>query len=104
MGKKILLEHAAELNALCKANSVKSLFVFGSVVTDKFDEEKSDIDFVVELNNLNDPLLIGEQMLNLWNGLEKTFNRSVDLLRIENISNPILKQRIEKSKELVYAA
>ncbi|MCW5907341.1 MAG: nucleotidyltransferase domain-containing protein [Chitinophagales bacterium] len=104
MFSNILSKHANEVNMLCKAYSVKNLFAFGSVVSEKFDERKSDLDFLVELQQTNDPLQIGENMLNLWNGLEQTFNRPVDLVRIENVHNPILKAQIEKTKVLVYAA
>jgi predicted nucleotidyltransferase len=104
MKTQIISEHKIELSELCKKNGVKALFAFGSVVSDKFDEVESDIDFIVEIDNSLDPLLIGEHILNLWNGLEKAFNRPVDLLRMENIRNPIFREQIDKSKVLVYAA
>jgi hypothetical protein len=104
MGKEILLEHASDIKLLCMENHVKALFVFGSVLTDEFDEATSDMDFVVELQKNSDPIVIGESMLNLWNGLEQTFSRPVDLLRLENVRNPILKQEIEETKVVVYEA
>jgi hypothetical protein len=73
-------------------------------LTDEFDEATSDMDFVVELQKNSDPIVIGESMLNLWNGLEQTFSRPVDLLRLENVRNPILKQEIEETKVVVYEA
>ena len=93
-----------DLNQLCKSYGVKSLYAFGSVVTTKFDEKKSDVDFLVELIKQKDPLVLGENMLNLWNGLEKAFNRPVDLLTLQSIKNPILKEEIEKTKVLIYEA
>jgi uncharacterized protein len=42
-----------EINNLCLKNKVKSLYVFGSVLTDRF-SEKSDIDPVVDIDS-NDP-------------------------------------------------
>ena len=41
------------LSLLCMENKVKNLYVFGSVLTDRFGNE-SDIDLVVEIDS-NDP-------------------------------------------------
>lgn len=42
-----------DIDGLCKQNKVKTLYVFGSVLTDKFND-KSDIDLVVEIGS-DDP-------------------------------------------------
>jgi predicted nucleotidyltransferase len=39
-----------EITDLCLKNKVKSLYVFGSVLTDRF-TEKSDIDLVVDIDS-----------------------------------------------------
>ena len=46
-------KYTDEINALCIQYKVKSLYVFGSVLTDHF-SEKSDIDLIVDIN-VNDP-------------------------------------------------
>ena len=38
-----------EISALCQQNKVKNLYVFGSVLTDRF-TDKSDIDMVVDID------------------------------------------------------
>jgi predicted nucleotidyltransferase len=55
--------------ALCKRHNVKSLYAFGSSVSEKFNEGKSDIDLLVELNT-NDPIRKGEALFFL---VKKTF-------------------------------
>lgn len=100
---KLINEHISEVNSLCKFYGVKSLYVFGSIVHGRFNN-KSDLDFVVELKTQSDPLIVGENLLSLWNGLEKTFARPVDLLTQDAIKNPILKKEIERTKVLVYEA
>lgn len=104
MNNQVLQKHLNEVNKLCTKHGVKSLYVFGSVLSEKFDEKNSDLDFLVELSHETDPLQTGETMLSLWNDLEETFQRPVDLLRIENIQNPILKAQINRTKHLLYAA
>jgi len=55
--EKIKIE---EIQELCKANKVKTLFAFGSVIRDDFNEN-SDVDFVVDIDEktlLNIPISI----------------------------------------------
>ncbi|MBT3385068.1 MAG: DNA polymerase subunit beta [Prolixibacteraceae bacterium] len=86
---------------LCKDHQVKYLFAFGSVVTNRFDVKKSDIDLIVEIEE-PDPIERGEKILSLWDKLEVFFKKKVDLLSNPNIRNPYLRQSIEESKVLIY--
>ena len=53
---KELRDHMQQINDLCNAHSVKSLFAFGSVVSDTLKAE-SDIDLIVDITS-NDPIAI----------------------------------------------
>ena len=88
------------INALCKSHKVKSLYAFGSVLTDKFNE-KSDIDLIV---NFSDVQLVdyADNYFDLKFSLEDTFKRSVDLLEEKAIKNPYFKKAIEKNRQLIY--
>jgi len=86
---------------LCKQHKVSKIYGFGSSITENFDPAKSDIDLVVDLN-INDPIEYGERLFSLWDGLEKFFNRKVDLLTEDSIKNPYLRKSIEATKKLVY--
>ena len=44
---------------LCSSHQVRYIYAFGSSVTDRFDEEKSDIDLLVEVD-AEDPVEVGE--------------------------------------------
>lgn len=96
--------HITDIKSLCDANGVKSLYLFGSAVSGNFDERKSDLDFFVEMKTQANPLVKGEYILSLWNGLEKSFNKPVDLLTTDSVRNPILREEIEAKKMLVYEA
>jgi predicted nucleotidyltransferase len=80
---------------------VKSLYAFGSSLNDKFKEDSSDIDLLVELNT-EDPIKRGQNLIDLWDKLEDYFQRKVDLLTSSSIRNPILRSSIDSSKVLVY--
>ena len=67
-----------EINSLCLQNKVKSLYVFGSVLTDRFNE-KSDIDLVVDIDS-NDPFDYADSYFNLKFALQDLFRRPIDLL------------------------
>lgn len=87
--------------ALCKDYEVKSLYAFGSSITNEFKENESDIDLLIELNTA-DPLQRGENLLNIWEKFELFFHRKVDLLTSSSIKNPILKKSIDSTKVLIY--
>jgi hypothetical protein len=87
--------------ALCQLHEVEKLYAFGSVVTDRFDIARSDVDLLVQLS-VTDPIEYGEKLLTLWDGLETLFGRRVDLLTPEAINNPYLRKSIEGSKKLIY--
>lgn len=99
--KEALKSKSEEFVSLCKSHGVKYVFAFGSSVTEKFNEETSDIDLLVELNT-DDPLQKGESLLDLWDKFETFFQRKVDLLTNSSIRNPILRKNIEASKVIVY--
>jgi len=90
-----------KLFALCNKYNVTKLFVFGSIVKGNFNPKTSDIDLIVELEDLP-PSEKGEKIMNLWTELELLFSRKVDLLSNLNIKNPYLKKEIENSKYLLY--
>ncbi len=90
-----------ELNVLCDKHRVKKIFVFGSVAKGNFSSQNSDIDLIVEFEEMP-PVEKGELIMKLWSELEKLFARKVDLLTNLNIKNPYLKNEIDNSKFLIY--
>ncbi len=93
-------ENVLQINNLCKAHHVRSLFAFGSVVNNQLNME-SDIDFIVDIDSI-DPLDYSDNYFELKTQLEKLFNRKVDLLEDKTIKNVFLKNKIESTKVLVY--
>lgn len=97
---KILENHIKEILNLCKAHKVKSLYAFGSVLTDKFKND-SDIDLVVDFENL-DVLDYGDNYYDLKFSLEKILKRDIDLLEEKAIKNPYFKKVLNQNKVLIY--
>ena len=90
------LEIALKNNA-----AIKKFYLFGSALTSHFDEKDSDIDVLVETENIS-PEEKGEYLITLWEDLEKLFNRKVDLLTESSLRNPYLAQEIEQTRKLIY--
>jgi uncharacterized protein len=86
---------------LCVDHNVKLLYAFGSAVTEKFDPITSDIDLIVEIEDI-DPLERGEKLIDLWDKFEIFFNKKIDLLTDSSIKNPILRRNIDNTKILIY--
>lgn len=95
-----LKEHISQIKQLCNAHHVKSLFAFGSVLTDQFNTG-SDIDFVVDIDNSN-PLDYSDHYFALKFQLEQLLEKPIDLLEERAINNPFLKKQIDHTKVLVY--
>ena len=95
-------KYTLDIEKLCKQNKVRSLYVFGSVMTDEFNKD-SDIDLIVDIDS-NDPLDYADSYFNLKFALQELFKRPVDLLESKAIKNPYIIENINRSKSLVYGA
>jgi len=92
--------YSGEIKDFCRQNKVKSLYVFGSVLTEKFNE-KSDIDFIVDIDS-NDPFDYAENYFNLKFALQTLIKRPIDLLEDKAIKNSYMRANIDLSKSLIY--
>jgi predicted nucleotidyltransferase len=99
--KETIKNNSVEFLSLCKSHDVKTLYAFGSSITNNFNEESSDIDLLVEIDT-KDPMKRGENLIDLWDKFERIFKRKVDLLTNSSIKNPILRKNIDASKILIY--
>jgi predicted nucleotidyltransferase len=99
---EVLKKYKTDLeNVLQKNSEVRLLYLFGSVLTPLFNTTTSDIDVLVETENIP-PEEKGEQLMILWEELEKLFVRKVDLLTENSLRNPYLNQEIRQTRKLIY--
>ncbi len=90
------------IELLIKHKIIKA-YVFGSVLTDKFNS-KSDVDFLVTIQNNLEPLETGEHLWNLTYELEELLKRNVDLLTERSLKNPYFIQRVNETKFSIYGS
>lgn len=88
------------ISELCQLYKVERLYVFGSVLTDKF-HDKSDIDFLVKFGDVS-LYHYFDNYCEFKESLEKLLQRPVDLIEEQTVKNPILRKSIDSSKKLVY--
>ncbi|WP_256010317.1 nucleotidyltransferase family protein [Desertivirga xinjiangensis] len=92
--------HSSIISQLCKRHRVKSLYAFGSVLTDKFNSE-SDIDLVVDFEPL-DVLEYADNYFDLKFALQDALKRPIDLLEEKAIKNPYFRDTIIQQRQLIY--
>ena len=94
-------EKMPQIIMLLKKHQIKSAFLFGSVVTNKF-SPASDVDFLVDIIENQEPAQAGEHLWDLGYGLENLLRRKVDLLTRSSLRNSVLINEIEKNKVSIY--
>lgn len=103
---RLISEKQNRISDLCRRFNVGRLEVFGSAADANgggFDEASSDADFLVEFLK---PASLGplDEYFGLRGELEALLGRAVDLVELSAIKNPYVRNSIERSRELVYAA
>ena len=92
--------YTTDIIKLCELHKVKSLYAFGSVLTDKFDKE-SDIDLIVDFTDV----AVEDYADNYFDfkfSLQDIFKRPIDLLEEKALKNPYFIQSLNRQKQLVY--
>lgn len=98
--QKLITDNQDKINTLCMTHNVKSLFAFGSVCTDKFNN-KSDVDLLISFNQM-DYGDYADAYFDLADKFENLFQRQVDLVTEKSLSNPYFIDSINKTKTLLY--
>jgi predicted nucleotidyltransferase len=86
---------------ICRRFRVERLYVFGSAADGRFNSERSDLDFLVSLEE-QPPSEYADNYLGLAHALEKLFSRPVDLVTERAIRNPYFRETVLATRQLVY--
>jgi len=86
---------------LCKKYHINELSIFGSSIREDFDQN-SDVDILVSFGNKAEISLF--DLMDLENEFSKLLKRDVDIVEKEALKNPIRKNRILSTREIIYAA
>jgi hypothetical protein len=97
---KLIEMNIDAIAALCKKYKVEKLWVFGSILTSKFND-KSDIDLSVVFmyNEIKDLFIT---FFDFIEELETLLNRKIDLIDETAIKNRYFKEELDATKQLIY--
>lgn len=87
---------------LCRKHKVKTLSVFGSILTDRFNED-SDVDFLVDFEPFDhEKEDYVRNYFDLRDALEALFCRKVDLIEEKGLRNKYFIANVNHTKQLIY--
>lgn len=89
------------LSNVCRRFRVERLYLFGSAAEGSFDSKRSDLDFLVSLEE-QPSSEYAHNYLGLAEALEQLFGRRVDLVTERSIRNPYFRETIVATRQLVY--
>lgn len=98
--QRLLADNMDKIKVLCMAHNVKSLFAFGSICTNRFND-KSDIDLLITFNSMD----FGDKAdtyFEIAEKFEKLFHRPVDLVTDKSLKNPYFIASLNQTKTLLY--
>jgi hypothetical protein len=98
--QRLISDNIDKIKSLCMTHNVASLFVFGSVCTDSFND-KSDVDLLISFK----PMDYGDYAdtyFELADKFENLFQRPVDLVTDKSLSNPYFISSVNETKTLLY--
>jgi len=99
----IIEQNINEIIRISVHHRVRRLAVFGSATDDRFDADRSDLDLLVEFEEMQ-PAEHADQFFGLAEDLEHLFNRPVDLVEPGAVRNPYFRKSLEETQVEIYAA
>ncbi len=87
----------------CRRFKVARMYVFGSALRDDFSPGTSDVDLLVEFEDMS-PFELVDAYFGLLEELERILDSPVDLVMADAIRNRYIAEDIERTRRLLYAA
>ena len=98
----LITNNLRAIDDLCRSHGVVRLDVYGSAATGGFDQDTSDINFIVDLGEYTPGTAF--RYLDLIADLEDLLGREVHMVTQATISDPLLSDIISSQREKVYEA
>lgn len=93
-----------KITALCKKYKVAKLWVFGSILTPRFNDQ-SDVDFSVNFDSESinrEGLDWADTFFDFMHELETLFGRKIDLVCDDAVKNKVFRAELDATKLLIY--
>ncbi|MBF0099345.1 MAG: nucleotidyltransferase domain-containing protein [Desulfobacterales bacterium] len=89
-----------KITKYCEDYDVEKLYAFGSITTDNF-SDNSDIDFLIKFGKIPYETY-ADNYFKLHELFEQFFNRKVDLVTENSLSNPYFIKKVNQTKIVLY--
>jgi hypothetical protein len=97
----LIEQHIDAISEICKKHQVKELYAFGSVLDENRFRPDSDVDLMVEFNNMSYDFY-AENYNEFENSLTSLLNREVDLMSPKFLRNRIFIKRLNETKKKIF--
>ncbi len=99
---KLIEANLSKIITVCRRFHVRRLWVFGSILTSRFNDS-SDVDFCVDFDWDNIPLLdSANNFFGFQDALEDLLKRKIDLTDDSAVSNPYFRAELNDTRKLIY--
>lgn len=101
---KLIEMNIDRIIALCKKYRVARLWVFGSILTPRFNND-CDVDFLVDFDERNIDLLdFGDNFFGFIHEIEAVVGRKVDMVVNKSIKNRFFRAEVDETRKLLWSA
>lgn len=97
----LIEQHIDAISEICKKHQVKELYAFGSVLDENRFRPDSDVDLMVEFNNMSYDFY-AENYNEFENSLTSLLNRELDLISPKFLRNRIFIKRLNETKKKIF--
>ena len=100
---KLIELNMDKIIALCKKYKVAKLWVFGSILTPRFNDQ-SDVDFLVEFDKDKLELLdYADNYFDFIHSVESVIGRKVDMVVDSAIRNSYFRKEVDNTRQLLWS-
>ena len=100
---KLIELNMDKIIALCKKYKVAKLWVFGSILTPRFND-RSDVDFLVDFDEEQIELLdYADNFFDFFHAIEEVIGRKVDMIVNKSIRNRFFRQEVDQTRKLIWS-
>jgi predicted nucleotidyltransferase len=96
----LIEDNLEAIASLCEKFAVRRLDLFGSAANGRFNSETSDLDFVVDFADKSPGY--ARRYIGLADALEHLLGKPIDLVTEGSIKNPVFRESVEASREVVF--
>ncbi|MDE6802789.1 MAG: nucleotidyltransferase domain-containing protein [Muribaculaceae bacterium] len=98
---KLIELNISRIREICRRYRIRSLAVFGSILTDRF-SDRSDVDLLVDFEDDVNHDNYTDNYFGLHDDLRTLLGREIDLVDNKAVSNRYFREELDETKQLIY--